>query len=50
MCESKVNLSNYRSAGTKGGRKYKLLLILDLGTRWGLVSVAPLPRFTPWEG
>jgi hypothetical protein len=27
-----------------------LLLILDLGTKWGwVVSVTPWPRFTPWE-
>jgi hypothetical protein len=33
-----------------GGRGIQLLLILDLGTRWGwVVSVTPRPRFTPGE-
>jgi hypothetical protein len=31
-----------------GWEEVQLLLILNLGTRWGwVVSVAPLPRFTP---
>jgi hypothetical protein len=33
-----------------GGREVQLLLILNLGTRWGwVVSVTPWPRFTPGE-
>jgi hypothetical protein len=33
---------------TRGGGKIKLLLILDLGTRWGwVVSVTTWPHFTP---
>jgi hypothetical protein len=37
-----------------GGEVLKILLMLDLGTRWGgggrVVSVTPRPRFTPEEG
>jgi hypothetical protein len=33
-----------------GGEEVELLLIHDLGTRWGwVVSITPLPRFTPGE-
>jgi hypothetical protein len=33
-----------------GGEEVELLLILDLGTRWGwVVSVTPRPRFSPGE-
>jgi hypothetical protein len=33
-----------------GGEEVYLLLILNLGTRWGwVVSVTPRPRFTPGE-
>jgi hypothetical protein len=33
-----------------GGEEEKLILILNLGTRWGgVVSVTPRPRFTPEE-
>jgi hypothetical protein len=31
--------------------KYKIYIMLDLGTRWGcVVSVMPRPRFSPREG
>jgi hypothetical protein len=34
-----------------GGEEVYLLLILDLGTRWGwVVSVTPRPRFVPGKG
>jgi hypothetical protein len=34
-----------------GGEELQLLLILDLGTRWGwVVSVTPRPRFAPGKG
>jgi hypothetical protein len=33
-----------------GGEEVQLLLIFNLGTRWGwVVSVTPRPRFTPEE-
>jgi hypothetical protein len=32
-----------------GGRGVWMLLILELGTRWGVVSVTPRPRFRPGE-
>jgi hypothetical protein len=33
-----------------GGREVELLLILDLGTRWGwVIRVTPRPHFTPGE-
>jgi hypothetical protein len=33
-----------------GGEEVQLLLILNLGTRWGwVVSITPRPRFTPGE-
>jgi hypothetical protein len=33
-----------------GGEEVQLLLILNLGTRWGwVVSITPQPRFTPGE-
>jgi hypothetical protein len=33
-----------------GGEEVQLLLILDLGTRWGrVVSFTPRPRFSPRE-
>jgi hypothetical protein len=33
-----------------GGEEVQLLLIHDLGTRWGcVVSITPGPRFTPGE-
>jgi hypothetical protein len=48
--KNKVKLSRYRHAGAKE-RGARRLLILDLGTRLGLVvSVTPRPRFTPGKG
>jgi hypothetical protein len=36
--------------GLPGGELIQLLLIHDLGTRWGwVVSATPRPRFTLWE-
>jgi hypothetical protein len=32
-----------------GGEDVWILLILDLGTRWCVVSVTPRPRFRPGE-
>jgi hypothetical protein len=32
-----------------GGEEVQLLLILELGTRWWVVSVTPRPSFTPGE-
>jgi hypothetical protein len=47
---SKVKLSRYTPWRHMGGEEVKLLLILNLGTRWGwVVSVTPRPRFTPRE-
>jgi hypothetical protein len=46
----KVNLSRYMPLRHMGGEVVQLLLILNLGTRWGwVVSVTPRPRFTPGE-
>jgi len=46
----KLKLSHYTPHGRLGGEEVHLLLILDLGTRWGwMVSVTPLPRFSPGE-
>jgi hypothetical protein len=43
---SKVKVSRYAIQETR--EKIQLLLILDLGIRWRwMVSVTPLPRFTP---
>jgi hypothetical protein len=46
----KVNLSRYTPWRRLGWEEVQLLLILNLGTRWGwVVSVTPRPRFTPGE-
>jgi hypothetical protein len=46
----KVKLSRYTPWRYRGGEEVQLLLILNLGTRWGwVVSVTPRPRFTPGE-
>jgi hypothetical protein len=43
-------MSHYTPHGRLGGEEVHLLLILDLGTRWGwMVSVTPLPRISPGE-
>jgi hypothetical protein len=48
-CWAKLKLSHCTPQAL-GGEGTELLLILDLGTRWGwVVSVTPRPRFTPWE-
>jgi hypothetical protein len=49
--EVKVNMSRYRHAGDKGGQDTQLLLILDLGTRWGERSASrPGRALTPGKG
>jgi hypothetical protein len=46
--KKKVKLSRYTPWRHMGGEEVQLLLILNLGTRWGwVVSVTPRPRFTP---
>jgi hypothetical protein len=46
----KLKLSHYMPWRHLGGEDVQLLLILDLGTRWGwVVSVTPWPRFSPGE-
>jgi hypothetical protein len=46
----KLKLSHYTPRRRLGGEEVQLLLILDLGTRWGwVVSVTPRPRFNPRE-
>jgi hypothetical protein len=46
----KVKVSRYMPWRRLGGEEVKLLLILNLGTRWGwVVSVTPRQRFTPGE-
>jgi hypothetical protein len=48
--KSKVKLSRYTPWRHTGGEEVQLLLILNLGTRWGwVVSVTPRPHFTPGE-
>jgi hypothetical protein len=48
--KSKVKLSRYTPLRSLGGEEVKLLLILNLGTRWEwMVSYKPRPRFTPVE-
>jgi hypothetical protein len=48
--EVKVEQSRYTPWRRLGGEELQLLLILDLGNRWGwAVSVTPRPRFTPGE-
>jgi hypothetical protein len=43
-------MSRYTPWRCLGGEEEKLLIILNLGTRWGwVVSVRPRPRFTPGE-
>jgi hypothetical protein len=50
MRTPKVKLSRYTPWRRLGWETVSLLLILNLGTRWGLVvSVTPRPRFTPGE-
>jgi hypothetical protein len=47
----KLELSHYTPRRRLGREDVKLLLILDLCTRWGwMVSVTPRPRFSPGEG
>jgi hypothetical protein len=47
---SKVKQSRYTPWRRLGGEEVQLLLIHDLGTRWGwVVSITPRPRFTPEE-
>jgi hypothetical protein len=46
----KLKLSNYTPRRRLGREEVQLLLILDLGTRWGLVvSVTPRVRLSPAE-
>jgi hypothetical protein len=46
----KLKLSHYTPRRRLGGEEVYLLLILDLGTRWGwVVSVTPRSRFSPGE-
>jgi len=46
----KLTLSHYTPRGRLGGEEVYLLLILDLGIRWGcVVNITPGPRFTPGE-
>jgi hypothetical protein len=46
----KVKLFCYTPWRLLGGEEVQLLLILNLGTRWGwVVSITPWPRFTPVE-
>jgi hypothetical protein len=48
--KKKVKLSRYTPWRHMGGGEVQLLLILNLGTRWGwVVSVTSRPRFTPGE-
>jgi hypothetical protein len=45
-----IKLSRYTPWSQIGGEEVQLLIILNLGTRWGwVVSVTPRPRFTPGE-
>jgi hypothetical protein len=49
-CLIKLKLSHYTPRRRLEGEEVWLLLILDLGTRWWwVVSVLPLPLFTPGE-
>jgi hypothetical protein len=44
-----IPLHTLHAHGVRGG-EVQLLLILNLGTRWGwVVSITPRPRFTPRE-
>jgi hypothetical protein len=46
----KLKQSLYTPWRRLGGQEVQLLLIFDLGTRWGwAVSVMPRPRFTPGQ-
>jgi hypothetical protein len=46
----KLKLSRYTPWRHMGGEEVYLLLILNLGTRWGwVISIMPRPRFTPGE-
>jgi hypothetical protein len=46
----KLKQSHYTPWRRLWGEEVQLIFILDLGTRWGwVVSVTPLPRFTPGE-
>jgi hypothetical protein len=46
----KVKWSRYTPWRRLGVEEVQLLLILNLGTRWGwVVSITPRPRFTPGE-
>jgi hypothetical protein len=48
--KKRVKQSHYTPWRRLGGEDVYLLLIHDLGTRWGwVVSVTPRPRFTPGE-
>jgi hypothetical protein len=50
VVKKKVKWSRYTPWRRLGGEELQLLLILNLGTRWGwVVSVTPRPRFTPGE-
>jgi hypothetical protein len=45
-----LKLSHYTPWRCLGGERIQLLLILDLGNRWGwVISVTPRPRFSPAE-
>jgi hypothetical protein len=47
----KLKLSHYTPRRRLGGEEIQLLLIHDLGTRWGwVVSVTPRSRFAPGKG
>jgi hypothetical protein len=49
--QSKVKQSRYTPRWRLGREEVYLLLILDLGTRWGwVVSFTPRPRFAPGKG
>jgi hypothetical protein len=48
--KNKVKQSRYTPWRHLGGEEVSLLLIHDLGTRWGwVVSITPWPRFAPGE-
>jgi hypothetical protein len=50
FCVIKVKAVPLHTMGCGGGEEVYLLLVLDLGTRWGwVVSVTPRPRFYPGE-
>jgi len=51
LAKSTAKQSRYMPWWRLGGEEIYLLLILDLGSRWGwVVSVTPRPRFAPGKG